>query len=246
MVNNMKKSFLFLMVLTIVVGSSAGKAQRVGRGRVTSRRAGRAFVGYRAVTSPYRFGAYPYGAYGNFSSTAMEGAQRGMADMLRARGQAEESRAKAMIDYEEARSKYIDNKAKWTKTKLERQRMAQAARQEHYAKKRATREKYLAAKRTSTTTRLSPSQLDPTSGKVYWPDALKDDKYAGQRNELDELFVLRAHIGTTPDLSSRVHETARKMQSKLKGDIRKIPAHEYIAARKFLDGLAREARTPTG
>ena len=242
----MKKPFLFLVVLTIVVGSSAGKAQRAGRGRVSSRSAGRAFVGTRAVTAPFRYGAYPYGAYGNSSSTLAEGASRGMADMLRARGQAEESRAKAMIDYEDARSKYIDNKAKWTKTKLEWQRMGKAACQEHYAKKREAREKYLAAKNTSTTTRLNPSQLDPTNGKVSWPDALKDAKYASQRNELDELFVLRAHTGTTPDLSSRVHQAARKIQSQLKSDIRKIPANEYIAARKFLDGLAREAQTPTG
>lgn len=233
----MKKTCLFVVVLSFVIGSSAGKAQRVSRAR-----AGRAFVGSRVVTAPFR-----YGAYGGYSSNPIEGAQRGMADMLRARGQAEESRAKAMISYEEARSKYIDNKLKWTQTKLERQRIGQAAREAEYDKKRARRDKYLAAKKTtSTTTQLSYSQLDPTTGKIYWPDALKADKYASQRSEVDELFVLRAHAGTTPDLSGRVHEAARKMQSQLKRDIRTIPSYEYIAARKFLDGLAEEAQTPLG
>ena len=78
------------------------------RGRVAGRSAVR--IGARNYGRWY---ANPYGwgwGRGFQGTSAVGDARRGAAEMMRAQGENRQATAKAMIDYEEARSKYIDNK----------------------------------------------------------------------------------------------------------------------------------------
>lgn len=194
---------------------------------------------------PYRYGYYGGGYYGGGTS-AVGDARRGMADVIRAQGESAKSQAEAMKSYEEARSKYIDNKKKWTETYLERQRMGKASRQEYYDQKREARNNYLAQKQRNTPDRLSTDQIDSATGHISWPSALTDDRFQADREQLDELFVMRAHTNTTESLTQQILAAASDMQAKLKQNISDIPAYEYIDARKFLDGLIYEAQHSAG
>jgi len=181
-----------------------------------------------------------------FSSTIVEGAQRGHADVLRAQGERALLGTKALINFEIARSMYIDNKKKWTETYLERKRMGEAARTEHYAKKRASIDKYRASRTSNTPARLTVSQIDPSTGRISWPSALQKAQFSASRKELDELFVLRAHTNSVVGLTDKIYAESRSMQASLKSKIKNIPATDYISARKFLDGLGNEGRySPT-
>lgn len=221
---------LALAVLIVTASSSADAQLRTGW--------------YR---SPYRYAGlpYPYGRYGyGFTSNPVEGARYGMAEVIRARGQAYEAAARGMVSYEEARSKYLDNRKKWTETYWAMKRKGQAERRKDFEQKRRRQEAYLATKGSSYPPRLSPSELDPSTGKVYWPAALSGATYAELRRELDELFVLRAYTGSSDRYNAQIHEKARAMQSLLKEQIRSMPTSEYIAARNFLESLAFEGRYP--
>ena len=187
-----------------------------------------------------------YGSFGGYSSTPVEGARRGMADVIRSRGEAAESTTRAMNNYEEARTKYIDNKMKFTETYWTRKRLGEAELRKDYARKREGRDAYLATKGSGFPPRLSPAELDPSTGKVYWPQALMGDEYAELRQELDELFQLGFHTGSLRQYNSQINQKSRSMRDKLKKHIRNMPTNDYIASRKFLDSLGYEGRYPIG
>lgn len=229
----MNKLMPILVVAATLTISETCEAQiRAGAGVAASR-------WYRPAGGYYGPAGYGY------SSTPVEGARRGQADVIRARGEAAESVSRASINIQEAKSKYIDNAAKWTETYWQRKRLGQAEIASDFARKRERTNRYLANKKSGAPPRLSPSQLDPTTGKLYWPEALLADEFTRNRKKLEELFLLRTHTSSTTDLAREVHTTARSMQSRLKSNIRKMQPHEYIAARKFLESLAYEGRFPT-
>ena len=205
----------------------------------------------RRTTSPQRWyrGSSNRGGYGgwggyNFSSTPVEGALRGQADVIRAAGEASESYTNALINYEEARSRYYDNKLKWAEIYWQRRRLNEAERQVDYDKQRARRDNYR-NNRSRTVARLNPSQLDPSTGKIYWPTALQAPEFYSYRTKLDELLLTQAH-SNHPGLSSEINRTSLAMKNELKTHIRDMTPNEYLEARKFIDGLTTEALIPAG
>ena len=187
-----------------------------------------------------------YGGYPTYSSTPMEGAGYGVSEVIRARGEAAESASRAINNVEDARSKYMDNVTKWTRTYWERKRTGEAELAKDRDKRLAARDTYLSSRKPASLPRLGPSQLDPATGRLDWPDALMDDQYMKSRTKLEELFLLRAHTSTTTDLTREIHAAADDMRFQLKRNIRKLRPNEYIAARKFLDGLAYEGGLAAG
>jgi len=225
-------SLLVIMLLALVCVTSI-RAQRY-RGRTVGVNRSRSW--YR---TPYRrsYGFYPYGFH--YVSPA-----EGMAQVIRAQGNAAESYSKAAINNQEARSKYLDNKQKYFNMRQDMKRKGEAARKEYYAQKRAAREKRNAGKRIAPRpSRLSDSQLDPNTGKIYWPDELKNDHYKKERDIIDEAYILRnAYSHKTTDSQRRVEQATKDMLQTLKSRIRDIPSGDYISARRFLELLQNDVR----
>jgi hypothetical protein len=92
---------------------------------------------------------------------------------------------------------------------------------------------------------LSPEQFDRQRGKIFWPEALRDEALAAARRQLEQLSV--PGQPTSPDgvqdRSREIGELTEEIKEQLKTQIHDIPPAEYIAARKFLDGLAGELRS---
>ena len=230
---------LVASLLVVAVWQTFGQAQRV------TPAVGRVNNWYRQPRRASRgnYGNYPQ--YG-YSSTRAEGVGRGMADVIRSRGESAESVSRATINREEARSKYIDNQLKWAETYQKRKAMGREQRDRRSAEERVKRDHWLSTRKSNLPPRLGPSQLDPVTGKINWPVTLLGKDYAEQRSILEELFVIRAHTSANPEMAQRVHTASRKMQDVLKAYIRDIPPQQYIASRTFLDSLGREAQFPTG
>lgn len=183
---------------------------------------------------------YAYGAYGGYPY----GGGYGLGDALRGAGEYNLNTSQAMINTEEARSKYIDNKLKWTQVYWERQRIGKQALAEQYAEDRAARERWMANREPGAPPRLTSSQLDPSTGKIYWPLPLTTPAYSGLRQKLDELYVLRASTDTNQELVNSIRNTANDLKTELKSNIREMTPNDYIEARKFLDSLAWEGQFP--
>lgn len=196
---------------------------------------------YGVVWNP--FGYYPYG-YGYGGTTLAGDVRRGMAQMIRARGLAAENYSRAMVNYQQARSRYIENQKKWLQAYYQRRELGEAHRRAENERRRASRDRYLAALSKQQPERMSPSQLDPNTGKIDWPSALRSSDFDDLRGEIDRLFYVRSHTDTTAGIAVQVREKTRAMHAILKGKIRDLPTDDYIAARTFLALLATEARFP--
>ena len=177
-----------------------------------------------------RYGGYRYGA-GSYAN--------GMANLIRAQSQ-------AAVNYEQARSKYIENHQKWTQSymKLKEERQAFDARQREQSKHSA--DSLTTAAKADVPPTLGSDALDPVTGRISWPDILKGPDFAVQRTRLDELFELRAKTGSGSMNVDRIHAATIEMNAKLRSRIEDIPPKNYIACRKFIDSLDYTAQSPSG
>jgi hypothetical protein len=197
-----------------------------------------------AVTALAQFPApYYWGGSNNYhhASTAEEGFQRGMADVIRSQGAANLMNSEAAINVEKARSEYIDNRMQWTNTYFEMQKVNREARA---AKKgpTPTQEQLVRFAKADLPNRVAPSQLDPVVGQLNWPTVLKTEPYEVYRKQLDELFAARAKNGyLSPDQFLQVKQSTDAMMGILRENVRSYPSSQSIQARKFIESLAYEA-----
>lgn len=193
--------------------------------------------------------AYPYGGWwgginysGNIGVTPAESQARGYAEAVRAQGQAYENVARGMVDYEKARSAYIENQKQWQITAQERQDMGMAQREKYYASERAKRDRRNAMNSVVEPPTLPASQYDRATGHVEWPELLSAVDYADDRKAMEELLSVRAQTGGTTIINDRIYEAAKAMQTKLKAQIHDVTPQQYLESKKFLELLASEAR----
>lgn len=187
------------------------------------------------------FGGNPYGggAFGQGTGTPY-------ADVIRSAGEYNLNTAEAAISYEEARSRYIDNKLKWQQTYFQIKQLGKENREAYYAEQKSARDRWLASGVTTGPARLTSTQLDPSTAKLYWPSALQGPEYAAGREKLDQLFELRASTRSVAGLSGQIRDVARAMQAQLKLSIRDLVPSEYLEARKFLESIVAEAQFAAG
>ncbi len=234
----MKVLTFFFTAMSLVVFTESTEAQvrwyRPGVGAV-------GFGGGMYGAGMYGAGMGGYGGYGGYGGgySPVEGAQRGMADIIRSQGQAAENISQAHINNQDAYSKYLDNQAKWTNTYWERRRRNQA----EYAKDRAAFDarlkKRLEYNRNRKPEVLPPSQFDTQTGDLQWPEALEAPIYSDYRKQIEDELQLQADTGSRSN-TKKIHDAARQMQAVLKDHIRDMTPNEYIASRKFLDRLVNQ------
>jgi len=185
----------------------------------------------------------PYGFHG--ASTPASAYARGLAAMTRAAGQYNLLSSQARIARAEARRYELENKLQATDTYFKMRLMNR----QYRALLRGPRptlddlKRYAAAGRPE---RLSPSEIDSVTGQISWPILLRDDRYADYRARLEALFVERA---ASPQLSTsaylNIHRTTNAFLKALEKRVARVPQMDYIAAKRFIQSLAYEARQPS-
>lgn len=128
----------------------------------------------------------------NGASTAAEGYQRGMADVIQSSGQAAVDVSQARINNEDAFSAAIDNSVKSVNAFWEKKDIYNQRQQEEFAKIAAKRAAYMERNGLGY---LTPQEFDRTTGAINWPRALEQKDYDQYRNTLDKLFKERAYNG---------------------------------------------------
>lgn len=180
------------------------------------------------------------------ASTVGESHARGMSDMARSAGERNLSNSQAAINMTQAQSNHIQNREQWTHTYFE-MRAANRAYRAAARGPKPTMEDVVRYAQAGKPKRLSPSQLDYISGGINWPPLLDTEPFATYREELEPLFAQRASAGTTTwDVRTKIDEATDGLLAELKGKIRELPPSDYMAAKRFVEGLAHEAKLPTG
>ena len=185
--------------------------------------------------------------WGNFASTAQQGASYGMASMMRSQGYQNLQNSEAAKNLQTAQSQQIDNRKKWTDTYFDMRKTNRKARADE-APSRISHEDAIRLAKSVAPPRLSSTQLDPTTGHIQYPLVLQDSIFTPYRSELDSLFAGRASSGSGLQIRQfqAIRTTLTKFKEVLKEHVKDYPSSEYGKARVFLNSLSNEANFPSG
>lgn len=186
---------------------------------------------------------YPL-SHGFGSSTAFEGFARGKAEVIRAAGEFNYNTSLALINREVARSRALDNRAKYAQNFFELREANQAFRQQARIP-RPNPEQLARIAHEAAPKRLAAHQLEPVRGTLQWPAVLTSDYFAGGRELIDQ--VLADRTSGRPANVLAVTHSAQQMQDVLKSLVAAIPPRDYIEAKRFLKSVSYEVQfAPAG
>jgi hypothetical protein len=203
--------------------------------------------GFHQVERPYNV---EHGFWQDHASTAAEGYLRGASAVIQAVGVARVHHAQAMILEEQAEWAAYENVKKRINTFNERRRMYRdrVAEDREYARLRDEEGKQLLEQRRATEYRtaykLTPGQFNPTTGEIYWPQALQSEMFAKQCETLDRLFAQRSKYNLESDhaIVRQIEQVQAELKLSLRSHREMIPHRDYLAAQTFLRGLVYEVK----
>lgn len=184
-----------------------------------------------------------YGGY--YASTEAEGFLRGLGDLARGAGEFNYNTSRAMINAEEARSRYLDNRMKYTQTYFDMRRYNREA-VAYERGPRPTSDDFARYAKEQAPDRLSSFEYEPALGRVFWPSILQSPVFATERNAVDNLMALRTtrDSGLGSDNHQQISQVVAQMQSTLKENIDTLSPAEYMKAKNFLTSLQYESQIP--
>jgi hypothetical protein len=185
---------------------------------------------------------YPY--YNNYhhASTVEQGVLDGYAAVTSSAGQANYFNSLAAINYQDARSRSIQNNKAYVESYFYMKQANTSARKPL----RLTTEQLTAIAKDAAPDRLSPQDYDSTLGRLHWPAALLTDDFAAERDALESMFRNRSpgDMGAGSTFYADVKQLSSALQAKLGNHIAELDPAQYIAAKKFLQGVTVESTQP--
>jgi len=195
-----------------------------------------AMIGAQAIAQYPPAPGYGYG-WGGGGGTAASNNMNGMANMMSAKGSYNLQTSQAAVNMTQAQSQEIANHQQYTDTYFQMRATNQAATEKAMGP-HPSAEQLARMAADGVPKPISPSEMDPISGSVAWPDVLLDDDFTKGRKEVDALLGKKAANGR---LGFKDQQQATKaidgMYETLKGEIKDIPDMKYIESRDFLRSL---------
>jgi hypothetical protein len=176
------------------------------------------------------------------ASTLEEGIGRGGADFFRGVGEATYNTSLAMINGQEAYSRYLDNRLKATATYFDMRKLNREARAEERGQ-RPTQEDLIRYAKMRNPERLAAFNFDAARNAIVWPAVFQHEYFAEEREAIDRLMAERGGAG--PE-SREVQLLAAQMVEKLRLVVHNVQPGEYAAAKKFLVSLQFEMNFAPG
>jgi hypothetical protein len=183
--------------------------------------------------------------WGGAGSTVAGSYAAGMGQVIRAQGMYNLTTSEAMINAEEARRRELENKQLATQTFFEMRRMNREYRAAEEAARRPERSPYdVRGQRPVASTRptLNPSQLDPVTGEIAWPPALRDDAFAPAREQLEHLFMTHAQHSANPYFAADVRAQCDLLRQTLNARVMEVASQDFADANRFITALSETAR----
>lgn len=196
----------------------------------------------QAVTTPINNWSYQ-----RHASTAAEGFLNGQANVIQSVGQANYFNSLAAVNYQEARSKAIDNHKKYVTTYYET-RLYNKEMRDRYAKKPPTKEEWERITAAALPDPLTTQQYDRAAGRIVWPHILRVSEYDAFRNRIDELVFARSpeNDGDGSPFQREMASLIDAMKMLLKTNIHSVTETQYADAKAFLRSLDYEAKQVRG
>jgi hypothetical protein len=180
-----------------------------------------------------------------FSTTVEGSARAGIADEIQALGQYNYNTSLARQQNEEARRRGMDNSLYAEHIYFEMRKLNQ----EYWLAQnpRSTPEQIKRINQSRLPRRLSPSELDPAWGTIYWPAILQHPEFDQDRTTLNDIFAHRRdeQFGLGTPVYHQVQQLTTDMRNVLNKEYATMSQMEWIQAVRFVESLGYEARFPS-
>jgi hypothetical protein len=227
----MKRIWIF-MVMTLI----AGPVMTLGQSNGVMPGSGPPYQPAVPPPSTTVYGGGGYG-YGGAAQTPQGAALQGMSQVISAAGQYNLATSAAAINMTQAESNQLRNNVQGVQTFWQMRDTGRAEREKERGP-RLTPEQLARMARDGAPKGLSPSQIDPVTGVLYWPAALQDANFQPQRSVVDEETAKWLKYGGLDYADQTlVRENIDTMFDSLKSQISSIPPQDYVACRTFLQSL---------
>jgi hypothetical protein len=202
-------------------------------------------VGTPSQTNIIGGGGFYGGGYGGGGGTVAGNAMQGMASAVQAQGNYNLLTSQAAINMKEADRLQMENDLQWTDTYFEMRRLNKSYRDAERGPK-GTEADWVRYAQQAAPKRLTYRDIDPVTGKINWPLALREDDYTTERESLEKLFYDR--LAKSGGIGLAAYEQVQKltaaMTAQLKTHIKEMDSNTYLNARNFLTSLGYEASIP--
>ena len=177
---------------------------------------------------------------GGFGGTAASAAMMGYAAMMRAQGMQNLYNSQAAIDWEKAKTSEIQNRLLWTETYFKMRTV------NHDMRLAVSAVEVTKLAHDAVVPPLDITQLEHVTGRITYPETLRDPAYAGLRDDVDAFFARRAESHGSVDFNDlqQVETILDLFHAALVANLPKYEAGEYGHAVTFIEQLKREAKKP--
>jgi hypothetical protein len=184
-----------------------------------------------------------YPTYGYYrASTVEQSILDGYAAVMSSAGQANYFNSLAAVNFQDARSRSIQNNKAYVESYFYMKQANAGARKPV----RLNTEQLTAIAKDAAPDRLSQQDYDSTLGRLHWPAALLADDFAPERDALESMFRNRSpgDVGAGSTFYADVKQLSSTLQAKLGNHVTELDPAQYIAAKKFLQGVTVESTQP--
>jgi hypothetical protein len=175
------------------------------------------------------------------ASTWEEGVMRGRGDVLRAWGEANYNNSLALLNSQEAYSRYLDNRLKAISTYFDMRELNRQYRAEERGQRPSEEDLARYAKERAPD-RLAAHQMDAAYNRLIWPEALRDARFDAEREAVDELMM---HRGAGSE-NREIQQLTTAMIESLRTQVHAMKPNDYVVARRFLTSLHYEMNFAPG
>ncbi|MFY7876939.1 MAG: hypothetical protein ACOVQM_15905 [Pirellula sp.] len=183
--------------------------------------------------------------YIHHSSTATEGALRGQAEVISAVAKYRYMDSLAVINYQEAYRRAIENRHAQVQRYFEERAMVFAYREKYWPKPFAGEARRLAYER-SMAKRLTASQFDIQTGALRWPYEFDEARYDDAKAAVDRYFARDQNHerGWGTECEVEVTRLCKTMDKLLYDRSSPLTPNQKYYASEFLRSIVRECQTP--
>jgi hypothetical protein len=184
-----------------------------------------------------------YGGYGGFNraSTVGESYARGMADLIRSQGLRNLFNSEALINYEEARTKYLENRIKNTETYFQMRSINKEVRKATDFRNAPTAEEWARMTKELKPKQLSIDDFDPRNSHIKWPIVFRSSLFKADTKKIEKLLAKKPNKDDMDyDDYSKLLSHCNNLKTTLKSQVKKVPANDYIDAKNFIKSLLSE------
>jgi hypothetical protein len=169
----------------------------------------------------------------------------GMSDLVRSAGAYNLQTSQAAINMTQAESDALSNQLQGAQNYYQMRNMYTTYDKQQSTPGLTSEESWRLAQE-NLPKRLRPNQLDPVTGKIYWPMLLQEPRYDGYRQPIDKLFLEReaAHGSSSYDVYVETQQATNALLDALRKNLTQYSGGDFMNMKNFIESLAYEAKFP--